>query len=199
VPKRGKLYQIAKKLPNDHKIYQMDVIYISNGHRITQHLSFKVNPKFTQIRIFCLKAYHLATPVSTGLGIDSKLKLNLINFALLRIVFDLPMNSLSRFPCLRVGRRCEKSSQNSCRPINRCIHFQTVFPGALGLGQLTSREIVFWRKGMKWGVLSEKLGRRVRLTLLFSNEQDTIFLHVKHNWSRLSRCGSLYTLHSNGN
>jgi hypothetical protein len=27
--------------------------------------------------------------------------------------------------------------------------------------------------------LSEKLGRLVRLTFLFSNEQDTIFLHIK--------------------
>jgi hypothetical protein len=47
IPKRGKVYQIATKLQNGHKIYQL----------------FKFPPKFAQILIFCFKIYHLATLV----------------------------------------------------------------------------------------------------------------------------------------
>jgi hypothetical protein len=32
-----------------------------NGRKICQHLSLQYPPKFTQIGIFCLKKYHLAT------------------------------------------------------------------------------------------------------------------------------------------
>jgi hypothetical protein len=52
IPKWGKMYQIATKLPDFHKIFQMDVIYISNGHRIYRLFSFQGPPKFTKICIF---------------------------------------------------------------------------------------------------------------------------------------------------
>jgi hypothetical protein len=52
--KTGKNYQITTKLPNGNKIYQMAI-------EIYQHLSMQDTPKFTQIRIFGLKIYHLAT------------------------------------------------------------------------------------------------------------------------------------------
>jgi hypothetical protein len=40
--------------------------YIPNVHRIYQAFLFKGPPKFTQIRIFGLKIYHLATLVDSG-------------------------------------------------------------------------------------------------------------------------------------
>jgi hypothetical protein len=43
-----------KNIPNDHK-------NIPNGHKIYQHFSFQDPPKITQIGIFGLKIYHLAT------------------------------------------------------------------------------------------------------------------------------------------
>jgi hypothetical protein len=46
IPKRGKIYQIATKLPNGHKIYQMAVTY-STGHRIFQIIKFQGPQKFT--------------------------------------------------------------------------------------------------------------------------------------------------------
>jgi hypothetical protein len=48
--KTGEINQIATKLPNGHKMYKISVIYIPNGPQ-----------KFTQIGIFGLKIYHLAT------------------------------------------------------------------------------------------------------------------------------------------
>jgi hypothetical protein len=49
IPKRGKLYQIATKLPNGHKMFQIAVIY--------SNLFYSNLPKFG---IFGLKIYHLA-------------------------------------------------------------------------------------------------------------------------------------------
>jgi hypothetical protein len=34
---------------------------VPNGHKISQHPSLQDTPKFTQIWIFCMKIYHLAT------------------------------------------------------------------------------------------------------------------------------------------
>jgi hypothetical protein len=53
VPKRWKIYQIAAKLPNVHKI--------KNCQRLYQTLPIQGPHKFTQIGIFGLKIYHLAT------------------------------------------------------------------------------------------------------------------------------------------
>jgi hypothetical protein len=60
-----------KNIPNDHKIYQMAVKhtktprYRPTGHKMYQHLPVQDPPKFTQIRIFGLKIYHLATLVES--------------------------------------------------------------------------------------------------------------------------------------
>jgi hypothetical protein len=56
--KRGNIhmYQIATTLPNDHKIYQMAVIYLfQKGHRIYKPFPFHGPPKIAQIGIFGLK------------------------------------------------------------------------------------------------------------------------------------------------
>jgi hypothetical protein len=52
-------------MPNDHKVYQMAVKYTKNGQRISHHLPLQDPPKFTQIAIFGLKIYHLATLIET--------------------------------------------------------------------------------------------------------------------------------------
>jgi hypothetical protein len=57
IPKRGKLplkYQMVIK-------YLNSPYYIPNGHTIHQPFSIQGPPKFTQIGIFGLKIYHLAT------------------------------------------------------------------------------------------------------------------------------------------
>jgi hypothetical protein len=72
--KGHKIYQVAAKytkwpqnIPNGHKIYQMAIKYtkwpqnIPNGRKICQHFQLQDPPIFTQIRIFGLKIYHLAT------------------------------------------------------------------------------------------------------------------------------------------
>jgi hypothetical protein len=46
---------MAKNIPNSPKIH------IQSGHKINQRLSLQDPPKFTQIGIFGLKIYHLAT------------------------------------------------------------------------------------------------------------------------------------------
>jgi hypothetical protein len=48
-------------LPTREKIYQMTTKCIPNGHKMYQHLSLQDPPKFTQIGIFGLKMYNLAT------------------------------------------------------------------------------------------------------------------------------------------
>jgi hypothetical protein len=56
-------YQNGKNIPNNQEIYQMSIIYGKwmYGLKIYQHVPLKDPPKFTQIWIFCLKIYHLAT------------------------------------------------------------------------------------------------------------------------------------------
>jgi hypothetical protein len=52
---------------DDHKIYEMAINYTRwpesgpNDHKIYQHLPLQDHPKFTQIVIFGLKIYDLAT------------------------------------------------------------------------------------------------------------------------------------------
>jgi hypothetical protein len=53
------IHQFATYLPNGLKIYQMAVIYIR--HIIYQLFSFQGPQQFTQIWIFGLKTYYLAT------------------------------------------------------------------------------------------------------------------------------------------
>jgi hypothetical protein len=63
-------------IPDDQKytiqVYQMAINYIKcpenlpNSHKIYQHCSLQDPPKFTQIGIFGLRIYHLATPYSVG-------------------------------------------------------------------------------------------------------------------------------------
>jgi hypothetical protein len=50
-----------QNIPNGHKIYNKWMSNRPNGHKICQHVPLQVPPKFTQIRIFGLKIYHLAT------------------------------------------------------------------------------------------------------------------------------------------
>jgi hypothetical protein len=54
----GKIYQMSKKY-----MYKMSVKYVPrpNGHKIYQHRLLQEPSKFTQIGIFGLKIWHLAT------------------------------------------------------------------------------------------------------------------------------------------
>jgi hypothetical protein len=53
-------YHIATKIPNGHKNTKWPSGK-PNGHKIYQHLPFEDRIKFTQVGIFGLKIYHLAT------------------------------------------------------------------------------------------------------------------------------------------
>jgi hypothetical protein len=67
IPKWGKIYQICNQeicIPNVHKIWQM-AVNIPSVHKLYQHLLLQDPPKFTQIWIFGLKIYHLATLLRT--------------------------------------------------------------------------------------------------------------------------------------
>jgi hypothetical protein len=57
----GATYQDGGKYQIYHRIYQMAPKYIQNCHKIDQHIPLQDPPKLTQIRIFGLKKYHLAT------------------------------------------------------------------------------------------------------------------------------------------
>jgi hypothetical protein len=50
--------KLPQNIPNGRKVHK------PNGHKIYQHLLLQGHPKFTQIGIFGMKIYHLATPVS---------------------------------------------------------------------------------------------------------------------------------------
>jgi hypothetical protein len=57
VPKREKIdTKLPENVPNGHKMYQMAI----------EHFPLPGPPKFTQIAIFGLKIYHLATLVQSG-------------------------------------------------------------------------------------------------------------------------------------
>jgi hypothetical protein len=59
IPKRGKIYQMVKTLPNGQTIYQNGRnLFPTTGHRKYQLFSFQGPSKCTQIG---LKTYHLAT------------------------------------------------------------------------------------------------------------------------------------------
>jgi hypothetical protein len=66
-----KTYQNGKYILNDYKIYQMAIKYTKwpkntrNGRKIFQHFTFRDPPKYTQIGIFGMKIYHLATPLES--------------------------------------------------------------------------------------------------------------------------------------
>jgi hypothetical protein len=47
IPKGGKIYQNSTKLPNDHKMFKMAVVYSK-----CPNVPFQDPPKFTQIVIF---------------------------------------------------------------------------------------------------------------------------------------------------
>jgi hypothetical protein len=47
-------------IPSDHKIYQTALKY-SSGHKIKQLFIFQGSQKYTQVEIFGMKIYHLAT------------------------------------------------------------------------------------------------------------------------------------------
>jgi hypothetical protein len=59
--------KMGKNIPNHQKVFQMTLKYtqwqqnITNRHKIHQHPSLQDLPKFTQITIFGLKIYNLAT------------------------------------------------------------------------------------------------------------------------------------------
>jgi hypothetical protein len=65
----GKTYQNGKTVPNDHKLYQMAIMYIDtpNSHKIYILFPLQVPPKYTQIGIFGMKINHLATLALTAL------------------------------------------------------------------------------------------------------------------------------------
>jgi hypothetical protein len=70
-------------------------------------------------------------------------------------------------------------SRRKLRRTARAARFFSVHDTKTGKIYQMNTKCTEWSKNIP--ILSEKLGRQVRLTLLFSNEQDTIFLHVKHN------------------
>jgi hypothetical protein len=59
-----KFHRIATELPNGLKIYKLAVLY-SKRLKICQPFPIQGPPKFTQIAIFGLKIYHLATRART--------------------------------------------------------------------------------------------------------------------------------------
>jgi hypothetical protein len=67
IPKRGKYTDKTTKYIKWPLKYKMVVKFVPrpNSHKIYQHLSQQDTPKFTQIGIFGLKLYNLATLVST--------------------------------------------------------------------------------------------------------------------------------------
>jgi hypothetical protein len=60
---RGTIYQNGETIQNDHKIYQSAIKQLNgpNGQKMYQHLPLQDPQNFTQIGIFGLKLYHLAT------------------------------------------------------------------------------------------------------------------------------------------
>jgi hypothetical protein len=73
IPKLGKIYQIATKLPNGHKMYQMALFYVFKMAKEYTNLFPLEGPRnFTQVWIFGLKRNHLATLVLTS-SFSSKL------------------------------------------------------------------------------------------------------------------------------
>jgi hypothetical protein len=59
LPKRTKIYQIATKLPNVHKIYHSAVIYYNCPHKITTFSFFRLSKIYPNWN-FGLKIHHLA-------------------------------------------------------------------------------------------------------------------------------------------
>jgi hypothetical protein len=60
IPKLGKIYQITKKYTKCKKVFEMAGNRL-NVQKICQHLPLHGPPKITQIWIFGLKIYYLAT------------------------------------------------------------------------------------------------------------------------------------------
>jgi hypothetical protein len=60
IPKREKYTKIQQNIPKGNKIYQM-AIKQTKCQKIYQHLPLQDPQKFTQIAIFDLKMYQLAT------------------------------------------------------------------------------------------------------------------------------------------
>jgi hypothetical protein len=58
---RGKIYQIATKLPNGQEISKPNDLNDLLAKKMYQHFPFQCPPKFTQIGIFGLTIYRLAT------------------------------------------------------------------------------------------------------------------------------------------
>jgi hypothetical protein len=54
----------GENIPNEHKIYQK-ALKIPYGHKIYRRFPFQGPPKCTQIVIFGIKIYHLATLAKT--------------------------------------------------------------------------------------------------------------------------------------
>jgi hypothetical protein len=77
-----------KNIPNDHKIYRM-ATELSNGRKIDQHKALQGPRIFTQIGIFGLKMYYLATLVEMS--------------ALNESDFNNAINYLSRLPEINVN------------------------------------------------------------------------------------------------
>jgi hypothetical protein len=55
-----KYTKLPQNIPNGHKIYKM-ALKETECHKIDQHLPLQDRPIFTQIGIFGLRVYHLAT------------------------------------------------------------------------------------------------------------------------------------------
>jgi hypothetical protein len=61
IPTRGKYTKLKKYILIGHKMYQMAICKIDHMTKIYQHLPLQDPPTLTQIAIFGLKIYHLAT------------------------------------------------------------------------------------------------------------------------------------------
>jgi hypothetical protein len=92
---QGKICQIAAKLPYGHRINQMAIkstkwpLSIPNRHRIFQIFLFQGPTKYTQIGIFGLNIYKLAT---LKIGVDVVKNTN----AKFSRLFDFPIISMLR-------------------------------------------------------------------------------------------------------
>jgi hypothetical protein len=79
IPKWVNIYQIATKVPNGHKMYQMAFIYSTWPYKF-QPFPCQGPPKFTQIVFFGLKIYHLATLMLAREAFKDKQKREMVNF-----------------------------------------------------------------------------------------------------------------------
>jgi hypothetical protein len=91
--KTGKIYQITNTLPNGHKNVPNGGIIFQMAKDYNQPFPFQGPPKFTQIRIFGLKIYHLATLLDKSIQNPfRKRAMDLVSLHILTLLSKLTFN-----------------------------------------------------------------------------------------------------------